>query len=176
VAAYQRFCWPVHAVEDLRLAPFPVLAMEGAVHVDKTHQWHLDPLGRIVAAASSPCLQMTAFRVLDLADTSAGASIRAWWEELTEQGGEGMVVKPLDFIARGRRGLVQPAMKCRGHEKEGMVGIYASYQGEWWDSLAEFDVVARRTPTGQHYCHLCTSPEMFPSRSALWIAMVLNPS
>ena len=25
-----------------------------------------------------------------------------------------MVVKPLDFIARGRRGLVQPAVKCRG--------------------------------------------------------------
>ena len=27
-----------------------------------------------------------------------------------------MVVKPLDFIARGRRSLVQPAIKCRGVE------------------------------------------------------------
>jgi protein phosphatase len=27
-----------------------------------------------------------------------------------------MVVKPLDFIARGKRGLVQPAVKCRGRE------------------------------------------------------------
>ncbi len=27
-----------------------------------------------------------------------------------------MVVKPLDFIARGTRGLVQPAVKCRGRE------------------------------------------------------------
>jgi len=27
-----------------------------------------------------------------------------------------MVVKPRDFIARGRRGLVQPAVKCRGRE------------------------------------------------------------
>jgi protein phosphatase len=27
-----------------------------------------------------------------------------------------MVVKPFDFIARGRRGLVQPAVKCRGPE------------------------------------------------------------
>jgi protein phosphatase len=27
-----------------------------------------------------------------------------------------MVVKPLDFIVRGKRGLVQPAMKCRGRE------------------------------------------------------------
>jgi protein phosphatase len=27
-----------------------------------------------------------------------------------------MVVKPLDFVVRGRRGLVQPAVKCRGLE------------------------------------------------------------
>ena len=39
-----------------------------------------------------------------------------WWEELTARGGEGIVVKPMDFIARGRRGLAQPAVKCRGQE------------------------------------------------------------
>jgi len=27
-----------------------------------------------------------------------------------------MVVKPADFIARGKRGLLQPAIKCRGPE------------------------------------------------------------
>jgi len=27
-----------------------------------------------------------------------------------------MVVKPLEFVARNRRGLVQPAVKCRGRE------------------------------------------------------------
>jgi protein phosphatase len=27
-----------------------------------------------------------------------------------------MVVKPLDFIVRGKRGLAQPAVKCRGPE------------------------------------------------------------
>jgi protein phosphatase len=27
-----------------------------------------------------------------------------------------MVVKPLDFVVRGRRGLIQPAIKCRGRE------------------------------------------------------------
>jgi protein phosphatase len=39
-----------------------------------------------------------------------------WWEELTGRGGEGMVVKPIDFVTRGSRGLVQPAVKCRGRE------------------------------------------------------------
>jgi protein phosphatase len=27
-----------------------------------------------------------------------------------------MVVKPLEFLARGQRGLAQPAVKCRGRE------------------------------------------------------------
>jgi protein phosphatase len=27
-----------------------------------------------------------------------------------------MVVKPMDFVAKGRRGLLQPAVKCRGPE------------------------------------------------------------
>jgi protein phosphatase len=116
VEAYQRYSWPVHRVEDLRFAPFHVLATEGAVHVDKTHQWHLDTIGQIVAASSSPCLQMTASRVLDLTDVTGEAEVLAWWQNLTDQGGEGIVVKPLDFIARGRRGLVQPAIKCRGRE------------------------------------------------------------
>ena len=40
----------------------------------------------------------------------------AWWRQLTDEGGEGMVVKPLDFVTKGRRGLVQPAVKCRGRE------------------------------------------------------------
>lgn len=39
-----------------------------------------------------------------------------WWEELTARGGEGIVVKPLGFLALGRRGLAQPALKCRGRE------------------------------------------------------------
>src|SRR5207253_4793002 len=28
----------------------------------------------------------------------------------------GTVVKPMDFVVRGRRGLAQPALKVRGHE------------------------------------------------------------
>ena len=39
-----------------------------------------------------------------------------WWEELTAAGGEGMVVKPFDYVARGPKGLMQPAIKCRGRE------------------------------------------------------------
>jgi hypothetical protein len=50
---------------------------------------------------------------------------------------------------------------------EGMVGLYANSQREWWDLLAECDVVARRTSTGQYACGLCTTQKMFASRAAL---------
>jgi len=54
-----------------------------------------------------------------LVDVNAPASYEAateWWTELTSAGNEGMVVKPLDFITKGRRGIAQPAVKCRGPE------------------------------------------------------------
>ena len=40
----------------------------------------------------------------------------AWWMAVTERGGEGMVVKPWQFVSRGPKGLVQPALKVRGRE------------------------------------------------------------
>ena len=39
------------SLADIRLAPFHVLATEGAVHVDKDHVWHMDTIGSCLAAA-----------------------------------------------------------------------------------------------------------------------------
>jgi len=114
-AAYRRYCWPVASIADLRLAPFHLLATEGAVHVDRDHLWHLEMIGRIRAAADG-LLYPTGHRVVALDDAASEAAATAWWEEMTEAGGEGMVVKPMEFVANGRRGLVQPAVKCRGRE------------------------------------------------------------
>lgn len=114
-AAYRRYCWPVSSVADLRLAPFHLLASEGAVHVDKDHVWHMETLAAL-CHADPALLTATPYRVVDLADPASEEAATAWWEELTGRGGEGMVVKPFDFIARGRRGLAQPALKCRGRE------------------------------------------------------------
>ena len=102
-------------MDDLRLAPFHLLATEGAVHVDKNHAWHMSTLARLTFAGG-PTLTSTAHVVLDMTDPAAIEAGVSWWEKLTAGGGEGMVVKPLDFIVRGPRGLVQPAVKCRGRE------------------------------------------------------------
>ena len=115
VESYRHYCWPVESVKDLKLAPFHVLATEGTVHADKDHLWHMQTLAE-VAAADCGLLIATPHRVVDLTDPASEAQATGWWEELTASGGEGMVVKPLAFVAKGRRGLVQPAVKVRGRE------------------------------------------------------------
>ena len=54
--------------------------------------------------------------MVDTTDAGAVAEGVAWWEDLTARGGEGMVTKPLGFVARNRGELVQPALKTRGRE------------------------------------------------------------
>jgi protein phosphatase len=115
VNAYQNYCWPVESVEDYKLAPFHVLATEGAVHVGKDHEWHMQTLAS-VCKHDLQVLLATPYHVIDVTDPEQVASATRWWIELTEAGGEGMVVKPLDFVARGKKGLLQPAVKCRGRE------------------------------------------------------------
>jgi protein phosphatase len=113
--AYRRYCWPVTSLDDIKLAPFHVLATEGRVHTDRDHVWHMETLRRL-CAADSGLLRATAYMVVDVTDLASQEAGIQWWEELTGRGGEGMVVKPFDFITRGPRGLVQPAVKCRGRE------------------------------------------------------------
>lgn len=115
-AAYRRYSWPVNSVSDLRLAPFHVLATEGAVHADREHTWHMEMARSICAVDDTDVLFPTTHRVVDLSNAASEAEATAWWEELTAVGGEGMVIKPLSFVARSKRGLVQPALKCRGRE------------------------------------------------------------
>ena len=115
VEAYRRYCWTVHSLADLKLAPFHLLASEGAVHSPKDHVWHMQTLAGI-CAADRELLLATPFQAVDLTDRADQQKGIRWWEELTAAGGEGMVVKPLEFVTKGRKGLVQPAVKVRGRE------------------------------------------------------------
>src|SRR5216683_1228320 len=115
IDSYRRYCWLVQSVSDLKLAPFHLLATEGQVHVQRDHVWHMEKLAEACKAGDG-LLLATSYRQVDVTDTASVEEATRWWEELTGRGGEGMVVKPLDFIVRGRRGLSQPAVKCRGPE------------------------------------------------------------
>jgi protein phosphatase len=115
VAAYAPYCWPVGGIEDVRLAPFQVLAGETGVHAERDHGWHMGIAERLAGTADGFIRATRSLRV-DVEDEGSRAAGIRWWEELTSEGGEGMVVKPFEPIARGRRGLVQPGVKVRGRE------------------------------------------------------------
>jgi protein phosphatase len=115
VREYQRYCWSVESLDDFKLAPFHLLASEGAVHIDKRHTWHMEMIARL-CEADERLLLATPFQIVDLNDTLSCDTAIEWWTDLTTAGREGMVVKPLDFISKGRRGIAQPAIKCRGPE------------------------------------------------------------
>lgn len=64
---------------DLKLAPFHLLACEGAVHTDKEHSWHMELLAKLCAADSSMLLA-TPFRMVDVNDPASN-------ETATDSGG-----------------------------------------------------------------------------------------
>jgi len=115
VTAYRQYCWDVNGIEDLKLAPFQILAGEAEVYALRDHLWHLDILGRL-CAIDSTTFRATRSLTVDVNDPTSVEGGTQWWERLTTAGGEGMVVKPLQVIHRGPKGLVQPGIKCRGRE------------------------------------------------------------
>ncbi|MCX4237030.1 MULTISPECIES: polynucleotide kinase-phosphatase [Streptomyces] len=115
--AYRRYCWPTTGLEGVRLAPFQILATQGRSLAAVPHDEQLALIDRLVTADASGLLGTTRRLFVDTADP---ASVRAgvdWWLEMTGRGGEGMVVKPVQALARTAKGrLVQPGIKCRGRE------------------------------------------------------------
>ncbi|MEV0644781.1 polynucleotide kinase-phosphatase [Phytomonospora sp. NPDC050363] len=100
---------------EVTLAPFVVLASEGAAHHTRDHGWHLAAADALVAA--DPALFTPTRRVVvSLDDDEQVEAATDWWLELTAAGGEGMVVKPWDGLVRNGRRIAQPGVKCRGRE------------------------------------------------------------
>jgi protein phosphatase len=115
VDAYRRYCWPVNSLADFKLAPFHILATEGKVHADKNHCWHMEQIAKI-CDCDPELLLATECKVVEIGNNDSQLAGIQWWEKLTDTGGEGMVVKPMEFTVKNRKGLVQPAVKCRGKE------------------------------------------------------------
>jgi polynucleotide kinase-phosphatase len=113
--AYRNYCWPVNGVDDYKLAPFHILATEGAVHVDKDHAWHMQEIS-LICEQDRQLFLATPHKIIEVNDEAGINEVVSWWTNLTEKGGEGMVIKSFDFITTGKKGLVQPAIKCRGKE------------------------------------------------------------
>lgn len=100
-------------MEDYKLVPFHLLATEGQTYFDKDHVWQMETIHKICQAGPN-FLLATPYKIVDLQDEKSETIATNWWEKMTAKGGEGMVVKPLNFIQWTKGELVQPAIKCRG--------------------------------------------------------------
>src|SRR5262249_35902920 len=69
VEAYRRYCWPVQSLDDLKLAPFHLLATEGKVYAERNHVWHMEKLAEI-CRADRGLLLATQFAQVDVTDTA----------------------------------------------------------------------------------------------------------
>ncbi|MES4903156.1 MULTISPECIES: polynucleotide kinase-phosphatase [unclassified Streptomyces] len=121
-------------LDGIRLAPFQILAVRGRSLAALPHDQQLAMIDRLIEreeldayANNSICaftpkhvnrlLAPTRRLVVDTEDEASVAEGVRWWLDLTEAGGEGMVVKPLQGLVRKGDGrLVQPGVKCRGRE------------------------------------------------------------
>lgn len=120
---YAAYCHPVDGLDGITLAPFQVLAAEGrTLAVTEPHPWHLEQLATVAGDLVTP----TRHRFVDLSSADERAAATDWWLELTEAGGEGMVVKPAHLVGGG----VQPGLKVRGREYLRLV-----YGPDYLDSL-----------------------------------------
>jgi protein phosphatase len=115
ITAYQQYCWPVNNLDDYKLAPFHILASEGKLWTSENHEWHMEQIKKICAADPS-ILLATLYKIVELNNETSINEATEWWLTLTGKGGEGMVVKPYNFIEKDGKGLIQPAIKIRGKE------------------------------------------------------------
>ncbi|MDE6657010.1 MAG: polynucleotide kinase-phosphatase, partial [Oscillospiraceae bacterium] len=113
--AYREYCWKVETIQDFRIAPFHILAVEGNVFSEQTHRWHMEQIKKYMTGIDN-IFMATPYLYVDLQDNSSIEHAVAWWLDLTSHGGEGMVVKPEYFVSKRESELLQPAVKCRGRE------------------------------------------------------------
>ena len=111
--AYREYCWKVQSVNDLKIAPFHILAVEGQTFSDRSNVWHMETIRKY---CTGDIFMPTEYICVDTEDETSIKKGIDWWTELTENGGEGMVVKPEIFMTKYKGEVIQPAVKCRGRD------------------------------------------------------------
>lgn len=165
--AYRRYSQPVSGLDGVQLAPFQLLASEGASHLGQDHSWHLAIADRL-AAADEQLIRRTRHIDVDLTSSESEAAATTWWEDLTAAGGEGMVVKPVAGLVRGTRSLAQPGIKVRGAEYLRII-----YGPDYLDAmnlarLRDRDVGHKRSMALREYALGVEAVERFVADEPLW--------
>lgn len=162
--AYRRY---VGDAEQVRFAPFQVLAAGTLTFEERDHGWHLGIADRLVEAAPDAVAATGRLRV-DLADPVSVAAAVQWWEGLTDAGGEGMVLKPFANLSRTGKGPVQPGIKVRGREYLRII-----YGPDYTDPahlarLRERDTGRKRSLAAREYALGLEALHRFTAGEPLW--------
>jgi protein phosphatase len=79
-----------------------------------------------------------------------------------------MVVKPLDFVVRGSRGMVQPAIKCRGREYLRIIYGPDYTEPQHLDRLRTRGLHTKRQLARREFALGVEALERFTRREPLW--------
>ncbi|RBW69663.1 polynucleotide kinase-phosphatase [Bacillus taeanensis] len=109
---FQKYCWDIKDNNDIQIAPFHILAHSNETLFHKPHVWHME-MNRELSKRSSLFVE-TEYKMIR--DGDSEEEVISWWEEITRDGHEGIVMKPETFIARNKGKLIQPAIKVRGRK------------------------------------------------------------
>ena len=111
-AVFKNYCWPINELSGIQIAPFHILAHSGATNFHQPHSWHMQ-MNAYLAKNSSLFIE-TEYRLIESEQDEQ--EVINWWQDMTENGHEGIVIKPFDFLAYHKGKLLQPAIKVRGRE------------------------------------------------------------
>lgn len=109
---FQKYCWDVNEIDQIQIAPFHILAHSNKTFFDKPHTWHME-MNKELAKMENLFVE-TEYMVIE--DAASEEAVIKWWEAITSDGHEGVVIKPETFISHSRGKLVQPAIKVRGRK------------------------------------------------------------
>ncbi|MBH0157404.1 polynucleotide kinase-phosphatase [Fictibacillus sp. 5RED26] len=110
---FQKYCWNTNGLDGIQIAPFHVLAHSHKTFFNMPHSWHME-MNKELSTISDLFIE-TEYKIVS--DEASQKDAIRWWEEMTEEGHEGFVVKPEFFITKNVKGsILQPAIKVRGRK------------------------------------------------------------
>jgi len=138
---------------------------EGRTYFDRPHQWHLEQAARWASQDPHGVIIPTSSRELNATDLDEREAATVWWEELTGNGGEGMVVKPENAVTRHQGKLVQPGVKCRGRDYLRL--IYGPTYPEQLERLRSRNLSSKRSLALREFALGVEALERFVQRESL---------
>ena len=149
----------------MKIAPFQILATEGRTYFDQTHRWHLEQAAAWASHDRQGVIMPTNWRELNPSSLTECEAATVWWEELTRNGSEGMVVKPANSVTRHSSKLVQPGIKCRGRDYLRL--IYGPTYLEQLEQLRSRNLGAKRSLALREFALGVEALERFVRREPL---------